>query len=275
MNPKNLNVYQEGLVATQWEKLFFYDRVFNKSNLNLNNKIIIDFGCGEGSTLSFLYRRLLSEELHNVLLIGIEPNANLKSVTEEKLGAAFMTSATSNRLTKVYELLNSLEDLEKYFEQTLKLNDDREVIFICSSVLHEVGSYQKKIAKFVKKYVSYLVIRDMYIDIERPFTDSQISKIIEGSEPKRLGSFVRKYGLKDNQILHYLLKYTYVENWDTELLEDYTSVNWSLFEKLGHKVFDFAYLQEWRRERVQQDFDINLNFNNAYTHRQLVIKVDR
>lgn len=274
MNPKNLSVYTSGLAATQFEKLFFYN-VFDKKDLNLNNKIFIDFGCGEGSLLSFLYNKIQLGEIQNTLLIGVEQNENLRYLTMSKLGAPYMTSPTSNHMNLIYDLESSLENLEKFLSSTSNMIKGREVILLCSSVLHELGSYQKTLIKFIKKRVNYVIIRDMYVTVERSFSSKQIAKIIKGSDPKRLAEFITKYGMSDVQLMHYLLKYTYVDNWKSEILEDYTSVKWDLFEKLGPIIWERVYEQDWRRNKIKEDFDLSLVFNGVTTHRELVVKVEK
>ena len=267
MNPVNIEKYTSGLFSTFNEKMFFYTKI------DLNNTIFIDFGCGEGSILNYIYARLLNGDIQNTLLIGVEQNEALRFLTESKLGAKYITSRVDSTIHKAYEIYTNLESVKEFLSTNPELIKGRKVVMLCSSVLHELNSYQNTLFKFVKDFVDVFIVRDMYVKVDQAFTYKHIAKIIKNSNPKMLSEFIEKYGMSSEQILHYLLKYTYVENWASEIKEDYTSVKWDKIEKLGYPIFDTPYLQEWRRNKVKEDFGFNLDVNGCLSHRSLIIKV--
>ena len=66
---KDSKGYIERMKASMKEKLFFVDKI------DLNNKIIVDFGCAEGDLL----QELDHMGLENTTLIGVENNAEFCS----------------------------------------------------------------------------------------------------------------------------------------------------------------------------------------------------
>ena len=71
-------------------------------------------------------------------------------------------------------------------------------------------------------------------------------------------------------LYHYFLKYTYVDNWDTEVLENYFSVPWEWFFKMGTTEYRRDYILEHKKERVKADFGYQLM---EPTHRQLITNI--
>ena len=107
-------------------------------------------------------------------------------------------------------------------------------------------------------------------------SNTDLAKIIANSNTKLLCDFINHYGYSKHDMLHYLLKYTYVENWSNEVLEDYGSVRWELFLEdvmrdcgLSTRIkgiYCNSYIQEWRRNKVLEDFDIDLAKLYKCTH---------
>lgn len=151
------------------------------------------------------------------------------------------------------------------------LNEKTLIIF--NSVLHEVNDYAKTLLETLNGTGCTIAIRDMCNYCQDKLSKADLSKLIKNSNSKILSDFTRKYGLSARQqMIHYLLKYTYVDNWDLELEEDYFSFGFSSLNLITDKVlYQKSYALEYKVSQVKKDFDIDIS--NDTTHIQLIIKV--
>ena len=243
---RNYNTYLLGMEKGNADKLFFLN------HLCLDDyDYIVDFGCGRGDIIKTCAKQCKAK------CYGIDKDPYMRNVAGENC-----------KDTNVI-LLESLNELN--------IPLDARVLFIFSSVLHEVGKYwHTGIEPFLKKYHSddyrcTLVIRDMYFPWmceDEPINKNDLANIIANSNPSMLSDFVRKYGMKTKRdMYHYLLKYSYVDNWELELDEDYFSFCWD-WSFLSKEVYDRKYTLPFKKERVKLDFDIDLDYP---THRQLIV----
>ena len=242
---RNYNVYLNGMEKGKVEKLFF------AKYLKLGDyNVIIDFGCGSGDIIKFCKENSGLSECY-----GVDKDPFMRNVASDNCKGLD---------------INFVESLDKISVD----NPNAEVLIIFSSVLHEVGNYWNTIRKFINNYIGRItvVVRDMWFwdKNDGEIKKSDLAKIIKNSNPQRLSEFVEKYGLTtQKQMYHYLLKYSYVDNWELELEEDYFSFDWTNLNH-GIKFYDGTYLLEYKKERVKQDFNIDLEFS---THRQLIVKI--
>lgn len=254
MNPKHLETYVESLHKTLESKLFFTKILDEKF---FDNKIVVDFGCGDGAVLKHIHYNS-----YNCLLVAVDANPNmLKLVEQQNIGAY---------------LFSSLEEASNFIKE--RSFSDKEVVCIATSVLHEINDFQNYFRQFCKEVVDYVIIRDMYVLPKVTFgrTEILLSKIISGAHPKYLSDFISRYGYEKEALIHYLLKYTYVENWECEITENYLSVDWKAIEKLADKVlFNKEYIQPWRQQQVKKDFDIDISEYTFTTHREIIFKVKK
>ena len=251
---KDSRGYIERMKASMKEKLFFVDKI------DLNNKIIVDFGCAEGDLL----QELDHMELENTTFIGVESNAEFFSHI--------------NVLNEKYYLFYNLTEVEqKIREWRLLKYDDREVVLICSSVIHELSkSFFKRVANFACGIADYVVIRDMY-------WDNQFSGDVEAVYPRvlrqcdsdralLLADLIEHRGQMSPKVMaEFLLKYRYTENWETEVLEDYFSVPWKHIELLWafQPIYDRKYINSFIKNDLHKTFDIDLVWP---THRTMILK---
>lgn len=241
---KNYNCYIKNLKKSMQEKLFFLDKI------DLHNKVIIDFGCADGEMIS-----ILAEEYQDSDFIGIEKDQYLLNLAKQK-----------NIDNENVSFLNYLSPIK---------DDSREIILICSSVLHELSvNDQYDLNNYAKNYCDYWIIRDMKFSGCKKINNNMLSNIILNANPKNLSEFVYKYGIKSNKdIVHYLLKYTYLDNWETELEENYFGTCWSLIEKDKDIIYIDDYLLEYKKKQVLKDFYIDLS--NFKTHRKVIYKINK
>ena len=241
----NYNCYIYNLKKSMKEKLFFLEHI------DLENSIIIDFGCADGTLIQEMNNILKNK---NVEFIGVEKDDYLRKLAESKE-------------------LNNCSFVKKLKDATTKISN-KNVVMVCSSVLHECDlDEQEYVLHFAEVFCKYLVIRDMYFEYETcvPCSNKTIAKIIKNSNSTLLSDFVAKWGMSSNKSLaHYLLKYTYVDNWNTELQEDYFYTHWDFFK--GYlTIYDRKYLLDYKKEQIKKDFDIDFEKEiGRYTHRQVI-----
>ena len=251
---KDSRGYIERMKASMKEKLFFIDKI------DLNNKIVVDFGCAEGALL----QELDHIELENTTFIGVENNVEF-----------FSNITTCN---KNYHLFYNLTEVEQKIREWRSLkNDDREVVLICSSVLHELtNGYFKRVANFACGMADYVVIRDMYWDNRfSGDVEAVYSKVIKECGNDRallLADLIEKRGSLSPEVMaEFLLKYRYEANWETEVLENYFSVPWNHIELLWafQPIYDRKYINSFIKNDLHETFNIDLTWP---THRTMILK---
>ena len=161
--------------------------------------------------------------------------------------------------------------------------DDREVVLICSSVMHELTpKMQRSVVGFSRAYCDYMVVRDMFFEWDS-IPDEKEKDILEkiicfAPRPDLMQQFFYLRGLSEKSIAEYLLKYSYVENWNTEVNEKYLDVNWvhiRYFETEEVEVeviYENYYTNSFIASRVYDTFGILMDW---HTHGQLILKMKR
>lgn len=252
MTPVNFAQYVKRLDSVLAEKLFFL------SQINLDDKIVIDFGCGDGSML---------QEIEHVY-----PNARLVGIDQEPK----MLNLARRKVPKA-EFYSGLDEFKA--NQSKYVGQPTVVIF--SSVLHELyNDYHlyhvipsaEEIPNYFLSFCDYVVVRDMYVEeCYSPLIPEDICKILQKANPQQLAEFIHIYG---SNFVHFLLKYNYTENWYNELMEDYASVPWHCFlnSERHNVVYDHIYVQNWRRNLVMKDFGIDLKRVTLGTHRAMILE---
>ena len=245
---RNYNIYLLGMEKSKSEKLFFMN------HLNLSEfDIIIDFGCGAGYVV-----RTCAENSHDTHCYGIDKDP-------------FMINRAGENCKNLANVI-LVDDIEQ-----VQIWPEARILLIFSSVLHEVNNYWSVLKNFIKSHSGHItvVVRDMFWwgnDLEGMEANRiELGKIIRNSNPNQLADFVSKYGMKwEKDIYHFLLKYSYIDNWQLELDEDYFSVPWESLEHLATSIiYDRKYVLPFKKDRVREDFGINIIYP---THRQLIIK---
>ena len=241
---RDYNAYLKGMEKSMAEKLFFLPYLEKVQNEVV---YLIDFGCASGEMLSRV------PEMPDMQKIGIDHDSNMLKIARSKTKGTF------------YSSLDEFLENEKPAEKTCAI--------VFSSVLHEVGSDYEEIKAFVKKYCAYVFIRDMYIAVDDFNFREDFEKVVRYCKPNQLADFIKYQGIPttERDLYHFLLKYTYVESWDLEVKEKYTSAPWvDIVTSWGKLVYNNEYLLDFKRESVLKDFSIKME---GTTHRQAIIKV--
>lgn len=234
---RNYNVYLSLMEKSLDEKLFF----IKKLKLDKFNRII-DFGCGKGDILKACAQHT------DAKLIGIDNDDTMRSIAQLNVPNA------------------------TFYKELKKNMVNRKTLIIFSSVLHEVESYWNTLEKILANSGATIVVRDMrFVAHSLRISKQNLAKLIIHANPKHLSEFTAKYGLfTEKDMYHYLLKYSYVDNWEEELKEDYFSFDYQKLLALGDVKYQKNYTLKYKKDRVLEDFDIKLT---KPTHTMLIIKV--
>ena len=229
------------------EKLFFMER------LDVTGfRTVIDFGCGAGEILHAVAE---ADPLSQIRLIGIDRDEYMRDLT-----------------------LKGTPGIEVYPSLEREMVDDRTLI-IFSSVLHEVGDRWPEIRRAISGTGATVAVRDMCFgvdeskagDIRKWRLRDSLSKVVRHSNPGMLADFIGKYGMMtDIQLCHYLLKYTYVDNWALELEENYFSFDYGNLADMGETLYQRQYLLDHVGECVKRDFGIDMIYT---THVQMIVRL--
>jgi ribosomal protein L11 methylase PrmA len=247
----NYDVYTNGMSKSYQDKLFFLDKI--KEDVTG----IVDFGCADGALI-----RYMDTNMSDIKLVGYDIDENMVNLAKSKSNHIFSTNFN--------ECLNSVEA-----EKSL-LN--------LSSVLHEVYSYSTSgdIELFWERVFdnnfAYIAIRDLCASesINRPSNINDYAKVLQRANKEQLADYESIWGsIRENRnLVHYLLKYRYVENWTREVRENYFPLSLErLLSKVPTDKYEIVYFENYMlpftANKIKEDFDIDLHDN---THVKLLLK---
>lgn len=250
----NYDVYNKRMDKSFQDKLFFLDKI--KDNV----EAIVDFGCADGALIRHL------SELTNTKLVGYDSDYNMIDIAKSKTNK-------DNCLFK--------EDFGEIIEEEII---PQESLLNISSVIHEVYSYldSKDIEIFwnmvLDSNFKYISIRDLCASesINRPSNINDYTKLIQKAKPRFLSDFESVWGsVRENRnLVHYLLKYRFLENWDREVRENYFGLSLErLLSKISMDKYEIVYFENYilpyTANKIKEDFDIELHDN---THVKLLLK---
>jgi hypothetical protein len=252
---KDTETYISGMNKSILDKLFFLNKI--------KPDIIVDFGCADGTILLNI-----NKKYPNIKLIGYDLDSNMIEKAKIRVPIAKITNNWEEVENSIYS----------YKNPTLLL----------SSVIHEVYSYSRPInvKKFWDNYVfgnkfKYIVIRDMIPSVQLQKEDldkfkNDVKKVNKLADKKQLWSFEKIWGSIDDDyrtFMHWLLKYTYTDNWDREVSENYLPISLeTLYKKIpsNYKIlYKHNFIFEPIQKRIIKDFGIHLIHN---THTKMIIE---
>lgn len=247
---KDTSIYLNRMQKSVLDKMFFIDKVFDPfSN-------IIDFGCANGELIKALH--LLFNEYR---YIGYD-------ISEEML-----TKARTN--VPSVEFYSDWDEIQVEYKDTL-LN--------ISSTLHEVYSYSTKMeinAFWERVFGSgfkYIAIRDMMLsdaDLTEIDSDQHCMVIKDEKYVDKLKSYESVWGKISTQhdLVHYLLKYRYTENWEREVRENYVPITLEQLLAIVPSNYEITYLNHFTLPyiawQIKNDFGIELT---TPTHIKLILQ---
>ena len=246
----DINIYTSRMVKSCEDKLFFIDKISKVKN-------IVDFGCADGALI-----REMNKVMPDVRYIGYDNNSEMIRIAQTKSAGISNISFTDTFPGNVY---------------------GKSSLLNLSSVIHEIYSYcnEDEIYEFWNNVFlsgfDYVSIRDMCIseNVYRLTNRTDYWKLINAADKNQIRDFEHNWGslMRNNNFLHFLMKYKYVENWDREVKENYFPIT---LEKLLKKIpsdYEITYIKSYclpyLKSMVEKDFGININDN---THVKLLLK---
>lgn len=246
---KNLEKYLSRMSKSLPDKLFWVNKV--------QPDIIVDFGCADGSLLKEI------ASIFDCHLVGYDMDETMFLNDKDKIDAYFTSD-----WEEVTEIVSEFE----------------RPLIVLSSVIHEVYSYSSSVGikhfwhKILNGQWKWIAIRDMMVDSSTNyFTDiDAYNKILKYGNKNTIELFEKEWGSIDTNyknIIHFLLKYRYVESFEREMPENYLPITFELILDLipyNYKTVVLEhYILPWLKDKVKDDFDIDLA---SPTHLKLLIE---
>ncbi len=254
----NYQVYNDRMRRSMWDKAFFMDKVAGA-------EVIIDYGCADGSLVRFL-----SALFPSMRFIGFD------------IDPAMVEAANANRGKNTF-FFSTMGEVRDQLKRMQVRGSQCAVIF--SSVFHEVFHYGYDLSK-IRDFLSaispqYLVVRDMLYDSADDnaiLSKEAERRVREKVAAGQIQSFEEQYGSirAQRNLIHFLLKYQYTENWDRECAENYFSCT---LEKLlrvldpagqYRRILFHQYVLPWFRHTVETEFNIDLG-EGFTTHFSMIL----
>jgi len=245
-------IYNINLRKSLIDKIFFMDKI--------DAKVYVDFGCADGTLISFL-GRIFPE--YTFVGYDNDPEMIKLALDSDYPSNVFFTGRWKD-VTKRVRAKNS--------------------VLILSSVLHEVydnGSQEEVWDKILNKF-KYIVIRDIIpsVEVYRQSVSWHIINITGGAykvpgHMERVEEFEKIWGSleQNHNLIHYLMKYRYIDNWENEVKENYFSVSREDVMDILKVDYDITYKAEYPLPYlvnvVKKDFGITIIDN---THFKAIFK---
>lgn len=245
---RNLNSYIRKLEKGMEDKLFFL-KYIDISEYSL----IVEFGCANGRLL-----RRIEPVVHldETKLVGFDINEEILDI--------------ARNISKEMTFTSNWDEVLEMLKVTPKKS-----LIIFSSVWHEIDkSYNETLFTEMKKFTT-IVIRDMKAPIQsaEPIDEPTRERIAKRVPEWQFNEFEKKWGRIDNKenLYRFLLMYTYLDNWENEINEDYFStpwaeIDWNLEEDYD-KVYSNSYILEYKKNQIEKYFQHTMK---DITHHQVV-----
>ena len=266
----DLSGYNERMASSILDKLFFMHEIDEKEV-----DTIVDFGCANAE----LFKQLPYSWTRNGKTISInfkDPKPN----NWKKIGI-------DNSPEMLEQAILNFPDAE-YFCSFDRLKIGKNTLLNLSSVIHEIYSYcdLDTIDEFwhnvFHKNFKYISIRDLMVSEKTNRAMNTYEKSVlkryskESSQNKKmLDDFRHCYAeVRVRDMLHFMQKNRYVDNWDRECPENYFPITveylLSLIPKNKYQIIYLnTYCLEYVKNRIKEDFDYNVKDS---THIQIILQ---
>ena len=245
----DVNVYLQRMRCSMLDKLFFLDKVF------VPYTHLLDFGCADGSLIKMT--QLFCPACH---FAGYDTSAEMLARARDNVPkAAFYRDWESIRLPNDQTLLN------------------------LSSVIHEVYSYgtEKDVSLFWDRVFGsgfrVVALRDMMLteaDAKAPVREELLQTVRRSLFCRaQLESFEHIWGniQTRGELIHFLLKYKYTENWEREVRENYFPLTVEQFMERIPEDYRITYMQHAALPYLTRQIERDFGFRpTAPTHIKLI-----
>lgn len=254
----NLEKYNSSMAKSLIDKIFFMDKIDDQV------KFVVDYGCADGTLVRFL-----ASIFPDLVFIGYDINLDMITLANEKgkhLSNAIFTTD-----------LDSLKVKHPDFDYS-------RAVLNLSSLIHEIYSYCSgaEIENFWNFVNSsgfrYVITRDMCLDYtaHRAALKEDLIKVKKHYiNDEHLSEFEKIHGSIDDNynLIHFLLKYRYHENWDREVKENYLPLCVEDIAKRISDDYELIYMDHYvlpyLARTVMDDFGIVLK---DYTHAKFIYR---
>ncbi len=245
---KNLDVYIHRMEKSLMDKLFFIDKIYDPITS------ILDFGCANGVLV-----KAMSQLFPEHDYIGYD-------ISEEMIKKA-------REYAPECTFYQNWDDM--------KISPESTLINI-SSTVHEVYAYGTKesVSEFWDRVFNsgfkYIAIRDMMLS-ESAYVPSDPADVekARGLFPEKLAEYESIWGSIEEgfNLIHYLLKYRYTENWEREVNENYLPITVEQMRALIPSHYEIIYQEHYVLPFIHQSIynDCGIDLKNA-THFKLLLK---
>ena len=243
-------VYTDAMRRAMQDKTWFLELI--------DAKTIVDYGCADGALIQYI-----SQAMPGVFdLVGIDIDETMLRLAQQAVPSGRFCTP------------------EQFLTQPAAYDD---CCLNCGSVIHEVYSFgnDQSIADFwdftFQAGFRYVAIRDMAMTV-RDYGQSheEIAALSEklSSHPLTTNTFHqylahigRTPGYKD--LIHYLLKYKYLVNWEREMREDYFPLSVEeVLLKIPTDRYKVSYFQHYTlpftKGQIKRELGIDLNVPTHY-----------
>ncbi len=253
---EDMEAYNQAMSKSMIDKMFFMDK------LDESVQTVFDYGCADGVLIG-----TLAKLFPDMRYIGYDLDPEMIRKAGERC-----------RGLDNVALFSSLDDFAAW--AGAKGLDFSKTAVNLSSLIHEVYSYGS--AESIQAFWQFvtasgfgcIVIRDMCLDVSahRPALKEDVIKVRSGFDPALIAQFEELHGsITDNwNLIHFLLKYRYTDNWEREVRENYLPVSveeimGKIAEQRGayRLIYFDHYILPYIARTVKKDFDIYLK---DYTH---------
>lgn len=254
--------YNANMKKSLMDKIYFIDKT--------EATVFVDFGCSDGELIKFM-NALFPEYTY----IGYD-------ISEEMIEAARVniTGGSDINLPNNIHLYSEWDAVNRYLD---KFYPRVKKAIILNSVIHEVYSYSTLLAidtfweVVFGDMFDYVVIRDMLpsMSINKKSNINDIAKVRRKANKSHLSDYENHWGsINENKnLVHFLLKYRWVENWEREVKENYFPLYVENF--MEHITDDYVidYYEEfvlpYTKRQILKDFGIELKDN---THIKCILR---
>ena len=253
----NYAVYTDRMRRSMWDKVFFMDKIPGA-------ELVVDYGCADGSLIRFAH-----ELFPSMRFIGFDIDAE-------------MIARANSYNTENAVFCKSIADISAQIARW-NIPPERTVVNF-SSVLHEVFhyGYDGRIITDMLAAIKprYITVRDMmYFSHEGDTAPHELVKRVRSALPQwQVADFEARWGSIDSlkNLVHLMLKFRYVENWQRECAENYFSYDQAqMLSLLGpdgayRPVLYNKYFLPWCRFDAEQALGMELG-DDFTTHYALVL----
>lgn len=243
--------YNAEMAKSLIDKIYFLDKV--------DASMFVDFGCADGTMLAFV-----AKLFPDLVLVGYDADE------------AMMETARSVHGEDRIVFTSDWAIVEKMRREHTASGG--KTCLVLSSVIHEMHSYMEDEAlneAFAKIWgdggegFDYVAVRDMMVSraasrAADPLAVARIRQVFGSRNRGKLEQWEARWGslIENWSLIHFLLTYRYIHNWDREVRENYLPVNTEDFLASVPANMVPIYMDHFTlpflRRRVAEDFGLDI-----------------